>query len=84
MHTSGNNEHKEHKMEYQKRCITQLLFVLNVLYTFDVHFNCMVCPNNAPRFFIFCVCNSLSLNYIGYESDGNDMKATGGVTTFVY
>ena len=35
-------------------------------------------------FFIFCVCNALSLNYIGYESDGNDMLATGGVTTFVH
>ena len=33
---------------------------------------------------IFCECNALSLNYIGYESDGNDMKATGGMTTFVH
>ena len=33
---------------------------------------------------IFCVCNALSLNHIGYESDGNDLKATGGVKTFVY
>ena len=34
-------------------------------------------------FLIFCVCNALSLNYIGYESDGNDMKTSGGVTIFV-
>ena len=27
---------------------------------------------------------TLSLNYIGYESDGNDMKGTGGVKTFVH
>ena len=33
-------------------------------------------------FFIFCACNALLLNYIGYKSDGNDMKASGGVTTF--
>ena len=37
----------------------------------------------SPQDF-FCVCNALVLNYIGYESDGNDLKATGGVTTFVY
>ena len=40
----------------------------------------MLCPNAILRFLYFCVCNGLSLNYIGYESDGNDMKATGGVT----
>ena len=38
MHTSGNNEHYEHKLEYNKRCITQLLLELNGLYIFDVHF----------------------------------------------
>ena len=36
-HTSGNNEHQEHELEY-KKCITQLLFVLNDLCIFDVHF----------------------------------------------
>ena len=84
MHTSGNNEHYEHELEYNKRCIMQLLFVLSCLYIFDVHFNCMLCPNTAPNFFIFCVCNALLLNYMGYESNGNGMKAIGGVTTFVH
>ena len=55
-------------------------FIILLMYIY----NCMSCPNTAPRFFIFCVCNALSLNYIGYESDGNDMLATGGVTTFVH
>ena len=35
-------------------------------------------------FFIFCACNALLLNYNGYESDENDVLATGGVTTFVH
>ena len=35
----------------------------------------------SQDFLIFC---ALSFNYIGYESDGNDMKATGGVVTFVH
>ena len=83
MHTSGNNEHYEHELEYNKRCITQLLFVLNgFIYIFKYIFNCMLCPNAAPRF--FCACNALSLNYIGYESNGNDMKTTGGAKTFVH
>ena len=38
MHTSGNNEHYEHELECNKRCIMQLLFVLSGLYIFDVHF----------------------------------------------
>ena len=52
MHTSGNNEWYEHEFEYNKRCITQLLFVLSGLYIVDV-FNCMLCPKVAPRFFYF-------------------------------
>ena len=38
MHISGYNEHYEHELECNKRCITQLLFVLSGLYIFDVHF----------------------------------------------
>ena len=34
-------------------------------------------------FFIFCVQNVLSLIHIGDESGRNDLKATGGVETFV-
>ena len=51
-----------------------------MVYIFFMYiFNCMLCPNNALLFFIICVCNALSLNYIGYESDRNNMKATGDV-----
>ena len=58
----------------------QQLFVLN---GFDVHFYLHAMSQQRwPK--IFCVCNALSLNYIGYESDRNDMLATGGVITFVY
>ena len=34
--------------------------------------------------FIFYACIALLLNGVGYEPDRNDMKATGGVTTFVH
>ena len=62
----------------------QLLFKLSGLYIFGVHFQLHVMSQCNPNFFIFCVCNALSLSYMRYESDGNDMLATGGVTTFVH
>ena len=37
----------------------------------------MLCPNETPGFYIFCVWNALSLVYIGDESGRKDMKATG-------
>ena len=38
MHISDYNEHYEHELEYNKRCIMQLLFKLSGLCIFDVHF----------------------------------------------
>ena len=50
-----------------------------------MHTHCIVYVPTLPQdFFIFCVCNALSFNYIGYESDGKDLKATGGVATFAH
>ena len=48
-------------------------FCIFLMYTFI----CMLCLNDVPL--IFCACNALPLNYMGYESDGNSMLATGGV-----
>ena len=53
MHTSGNNEHQEHGLEYKKRCITQLLLVLNGLHIFDVYFQMHVMFKRRPRIFQF-------------------------------
>ena len=42
----------------------------------------MLCPNATPIFFVYAMlCHE---NYMRYESDGNDLKATGGVATFVH
>ena len=46
--------------------------------------NCMLCPNETPGFFIFCVLNALSLVYIGDKSGGNDMKAIGDVAILLH
>ena len=83
MHTSGNNEHYEHKLEFTMMHYATVVCTEWFIYIFLICiFNCILCPNAAPRF--FCACNALSLNYIGYESDGNDIKAIGGVITFVH
>ena len=67
----------------EKRCITQLLFVLNGLHIFDVYFQMHVMSKRCPRIFLIFVYEMfLSLVYIRYESGGNDLKATGDVATF--
>ena len=55
MHTSGNNEHYEHELEYNKRCITQLLFLLSGLNIFDVHFKLHIMSQRHPKIFLFFV-----------------------------
>ena len=68
----------------EKRCITWLLFVLNGLHVFYVYFKMRVMSKRHTRiFFYFCIRNALSLVYIGYESGGNNLKATGDVATFI-
>jgi len=57
------------------------IFLMNI-------FNCMllvlhVMSQRRPNGF-FCTFNALSLSNIGCESDGNDMKATGGVAAFAH
>ena len=54
-----------------------------VCYVFLMYiFKCMVCPNETPGFFIFCVSNALLLVYIGNEFGGNDVKVIRDVATF--
>ena len=66
---------------FKGRCITRLLFVLNGLYIFDVHFQMHVISKKTQGFSFFCTGNALPLVYFGYESGGNDLKATGDVAT---
>ena len=61
----------------EKRYITRLLFVVDIFLI--CIFKCMLCPNAAPELFEFLY---IKCFVIGYESGGNDLKATGDVATF--
>ena len=75
------NEYREHELE---RYITRLCLYWMVYVFLMYIFKCMSCSNEAPRFFYFLYMNALSSNYMGYQSDGNNTKATGGVKTFIH
>ena len=70
--------------DIEKRCITRLLFVLNGLHIFDVYFQMHVMSKSHPRIFLIFAYEILCHwpVCIGYESGGNDLKATGDVATF--
>ena len=68
------NEYLEYEM---KRYITPLLFYWMVyIYIFNT------CHFQTKPQFLYMKCFVIEL--IGYESDGDDMKATGDMATFVH
>ena len=76
MCTSGHNEHQEHELEYKEKihytAVGCAEWFINFWYAF---WNACYVWMKPRDFFIFCIWNALSLKYIGYESDGNELKA---------
>ena len=56
MHTSGNNEHQEHELEYKEK-IHYTAFACTRWFTYFLMyiFKCMLCPNKTQGFSIFCI-----------------------------
>ena len=67
----------------EKRCITQLLFVLNGLHFFDLYFQMHVMSKRRPRTFLIFVYEMLC-HWSTSDTNlvGNDLKATGDMGTF--
>ena len=83
MHTSGSDEHQEHGLEYWKEMHYTAVVCTEWFTFFWCVFSNACYVQTLPQDFLnFCIWNTLSLVDIGYESGGNDLKATGDVATF--
>ena len=65
----------------KKRYITWLLFVLNILCILYAFLKCILCSNEISEIFKTFGIKSF---YHGYKFGVNELKATEGVTIFVY
>ena len=65
----------------KKRYTTCLLFVVDALYIFKVHFEIHDISQQCAKILYFL---HIKCFVIERQSDGNDMKATGGVATYVH
>ena len=68
----------------KRRYINWLLFVLNILCILYTFLKCILCPNEISEVFKTLGIKCLGIVLSWYKFGVNELKATEGVTIFVY